>query len=194
MLKNEKLKNTLNRIKVEYFKRSAFYLFFIRVGLLAILWLVFYWLASSFLPLRNFILDVLIPPFERSITLFSHWLLDIFGYEAISYGNVVQIINTRGISIEMGCWAIDLMALFAGFIIACPGKILSKAWYIASGVVLIHILNIIRIASLCVVQSCCPKYLDFNHHILFKAIVYICIFIFWVIWIKYFVKVEAREE
>lgn len=185
---SEKLISRYDKLKNEYNKRRTFYLFFLKAGFLCALWVILYTLSSNFSLLRSFILDILIPPFERSITLFSEILLRIFGYDAISYDNVIQIIGTRGIILEMGCWAIDLMALFTGFIIACPGKVISKIWFIISGVILIHILNIIRIAALCIVQLCCPAYLDFNHHILFKSIVYLCIFVFWILWIKYFVN------
>ncbi|MBX7204283.1 MAG: exosortase family protein XrtF [Bacteroidia bacterium] len=88
------------------------------------------------------------------------------------------------VGVGRGCNALELFVLFAGFIMAFPGAVKNKVWYIMAGIVLIHILNVCRVAALAVIQFKAPQYLDFNHRYTFTFLVYGVIFILWIIWVK----------
>lgn len=96
------------------------------------------------------------------------------------------------VGVGRGCNALELFVLFAGFIIAFPGSVKHKFWFIPVGLVLIHFLNVIRVAALAMIQFKAPEYLDFNHRYTFTFIVYGVIFLFWVIWVKKFSKTGLK--
>lgn len=79
-----------------------------------------------------------------------------------------------------------LLALFAGFILSVPGKLIQKAWFIPAGMAGIFGLNVFRVCCLMMIQVHAPEWLDFNHKYTFTLLVYAGIFSLWMIWVKYF--------
>lgn len=96
--------------------------------------------------------------------------------------------NFGELFIDNRCLALDLMYTFSAFIISFYGPWIKKIWFILLGIFIINSLNVLRIAGLSLTEMYYPKYLNFNHHILFTYIVYFFTFILWVIWIKRFAK------
>jgi exosortase/archaeosortase family protein len=183
----------IERIKTEYGRRKRMYVFFLRLIALYILWVLFYAIASNVQIVRVFVLNA-VQPIVDTIVWGSASYLRILGFEPEVYENVIRIPGTRGIQLEYGCWAFDLMVLFAAVILAFPGKCKPKLIIIPIGIVFIHILNIIRNGSLCLIQYCCPQYMDINHHVIFKAVVYIAIFFMWRYYVKHFMKNTKVSE
>ncbi len=95
---------------------------------------------------------------------------------------VIGIDGTHGLWVGDPCNGITLFALFVGFIIAYPGKIKNKLWFIPLGLLSIHIINILRIVSLCLIVLYKPDSLAFNHTYTFTILVYAYVFWLWLIW------------
>lgn len=95
---------------------------------------------------------------------------------------VIGIDGTHGLWVGDPCNGITLFALFVGFIIAYPGKIKNKMWFIPLGLLSIHIINILRIVSLCLIVLYKPESLAFNHTYTFTILVYAYVFWLWLIW------------
>lgn len=107
---------------------------------------------------------------------------------------VIGIDGSDGVWIGSSCNAITLFFLFAVFIAAYPGHQKSKLWYIPVGILLIHVLNIVRVVVLAMIAFYNPLYLDFNHTYTFTFIIYGFIFILWMTWVnKYSIK-ELNEK
>lgn len=87
-----------------------------------------------------------------------------------------------------GCNAVSVMILFISFIIAFSGKFKQTFFFIISGVVLIYILNVIRIALLTVLMYNFPESKHFLHGVLFPLIIYGLVFVLWIIWVNKFSK------
>lgn len=85
-----------------------------------------------------------------------------------------------------GCNALSVIILFISFIIAFSGKIKPTVLYIISGSILIHILNIFRIALLCVLIYYYPKQQHFWHGVAFPLFIYGVVFVLWIIWVNKF--------
>jgi len=115
----------------------------------------------------------------------AHILLEIFGFSNKVWftEGILQMAGTKGIWIGEGCMGRNMLGLFAGFIIAYPGIISKKIWFIPSGIAAITVLNIIRVAALVLVQKYAPEYMEINHHVVFKYAVYTLIFLMWTLWI-----------
>lgn len=85
-----------------------------------------------------------------------------------------------------GCNALSVIILFISFIIAFSGKIKTTLLYLISGSILIHILNVFRISSLCVLMYHFPDQKHFLHGVVFPFFIYGVVFLLWIIWVNKF--------
>ena len=91
-----------------------------------------------------------------------------------------------------GCNGLSVIILFISFIIAFSGKIKPTVLFIIGGSILIHILNVFRIALLCVLMYYYPKQQHFLHGIVFPLFIYGVVFILWIIWVNKFSKYATK--
>lgn len=119
----------------------------------------------------------------------SCFLLDSFGYVTLEESHVenirtIGIDGTHGLWIGDPCNGLTLFALFIGFVVAYPGPVKKKLWFIPLGVIAIHAVNILRIVALSMIIYYFPDpaVLDFNHTYTFTMIVYGFDFALWYIW------------
>ena len=161
--------------------------FILKSALLYLLWYLLYeqWLLKDGL-LDHFLIDHLVQSTE--------FILQLFNYDTFSYADAVGIDGSHGVLIGVPCNGFDLFALFAGFVIAFPGKIKNKLAYIPIGILIIHFLNIIRLVALAIVVVYYPDSLQFNHKYTFTIIVYFCIFLMWILWVKKFSGLNNKSE
>ncbi len=157
--------------------------FFINGALLFVLWWVFYTFFRNTAFIHAIYEDAT-ALLTKNLLITSKYFLNIWGFETEIFGKTVRIVGTGGVYLDRGCLARNLMGLFTGFIVAYPGIIRKKLWFIPLGLVLITIINIFRISGLAYVVLCCPQHVDINHHVIFKYTVYILIFLMWYIWIQ----------
>lgn len=84
-----------------------------------------------------------------------------------------------------GCNAISVMILFLAFIFA-----FYKGWktfvYAIIGIVLLHLMNVLRIAGLNILIMEKPEYIKIGHDYFFPAIIYGTVVVLWIVWIKFF--------
>ena len=161
--------------------------FFLKATGLYILWYLLYELWIH--PAGKFdllIIDNLIFTSSVILKLLGYTLID-FPYSAAIRS--MGIDGTHGLWIGDACNGITLFALFTGFMLAFPGPLKAKFWFIPLGLLFIHILNIFRIVGLSVTQFYFPDALDFNHTYTFTILVYSLVFALWLIWVnKFYMK------
>ena len=85
-----------------------------------------------------------------------------------------------------GCNALSVIILFISFVIAFSGKLKNTIYFIISGSIIIHVLNITRIALLMVAFYNFPEANFILHDILFPLVIYGAVFILWIIWVNKF--------
>lgn len=85
-----------------------------------------------------------------------------------------------------GCNAISIMILFLAFIFVFY-KGAKTFLFAIGGLVVIHIMNVLRIALINVIFVKYPEYGTAAHDYLFPAIIYGTIVALWIIWVKVFV-------
>lgn len=123
--------------------------------------------------------------FTSVLILISANLLKALGYKNVHYGDFQVGVNTDSfVYVGSGCIGVDLMFLFAGFIIAYKGGLKDKILFILAGSFIIQIVNVIRIAALAIIFYHWPEYLNFNHKYTFTLVMYLIIFGMWVYWVK----------
>lgn len=91
-----------------------------------------------------------------------------------------------------GCNGISVMILFVAFVIAFRGKWLATSLYILSGLLVIHLLNIVRIALLAMALLEFPQSEELLHGVVFPAVIYGTVLLLWVIWVNKFAKHGGR--
>jgi len=90
------------------------------------------------------------------------------------------------LSVYEGCNGINTMIVFAAFVIALGPLNKKTLWFVLSGLLLIHLVNLSRITALFFVSKFLPQFMYFTHKYLFTATLYVVIFILWIVWVKKF--------
>jgi exosortase family protein XrtF len=115
----------------------------------------------------------------------SKLFLNLLGYKIyFLHERQIFIEHANGIFIGDPCNGLNLFALFSGFIIAYPGALKSKLFYIPAGILFIHLVNVLRISFLLLLQLKAPEYMEFNHTYTFTILIYGCIFLLWIFWVN----------
>ncbi len=167
--------------KIRTLVTNPLILFFLKSSFLFLLWIIVYdfWIN----PAQTFDLFVI----DQLLTQ-GRFILELLGYELIPDAvydtdyRTLGLDGTHGVWVGDPCNGITIFALFVGFIVAYPGKLLQKLWFIPFGIITIHLLNVIRIAALCIILLEAPDKLEFNHTYVFTTIIYSYIFLLWYWW------------
>lgn len=121
-------------------------------------------------------------------------LLTALGYTLLPEPANAEMIRTVGVQgghllwIGDPCNGVSLFAVFALFLITYPGPWRHKAWFIPLGLLSIHLINVVRIAALCIVVTIDYELLNFNHDYTFYVVVYGWVFLLWFLWVKRFAR------
>jgi exosortase family protein XrtF len=155
----------------------------------------FLFIAGFLLLSWNFLYDLYLKPNTQidryvidNLISVSGFVLTSVGYELMPTPPAAQQIRTIGIDGSSGVWIGDpcngiiLFALFLVFMIAYPGPWKKKLWYIPLGLVIIHLVNIIRIIALTIIVTIDINWLEFNHNYTFYIFVYGAVFALWYYW------------
>ncbi len=97
--------------------------------------------------------------------------------------------------INEGCNAISVMIIFVAFIIAFSTTWKQTSLFILSGLFIIQIMNILRIALLNYIFVYLPNYGKIAHDYLFPAIIYGTVVFLWIIWVRFFaLKIKSIDQ
>lgn len=137
----------------------------------------------------------------------DHWLIDrltadagsvlrLLGYELLPEpaGDTNRYIGVQGGSflwIGDRCDGLSVMVVFALFMLAFPGPKLHKPWFALLGILVIHVINVLRVVALCIVVTIDYELLNFQHDYTFQIVVYGCVLALWYIWIKRFAPLPS---
>lgn len=88
------------------------------------------------------------------------------------------------VGIYQACNGLELMVLYAGFIVCFTGSWRRKLLFITGGVLALYALNVVRSALLVWVGLEYPRHFDFAHKYLFNMVVYALTFLLWVWYVQ----------
>lgn len=83
-----------------------------------------------------------------------------------------------------GCNGLNIMIIFVAFIVAFGPLNRSTLWFVPAGLMIIHVMNLLRIGLLFFVAKDLPDMMYFTHKYLFTASLYIVIFALWWFWVR----------
>ncbi|MFL9834728.1 exosortase family protein XrtF [Chryseobacterium terrae] len=130
-------------------------------------------------------------PFSRLIARQVMFLQNSIGYPSAIYDDVPKQqvwfhVKTHFVTrMVEGCNAISVMILFLSFVFAFY-KGAKTFVFVGVGLILLHIMNVLRIAGLNIVYSDYPQYGKMSHDYVFPAIIYGSVVVLWLVWIKFF--------
>lgn len=169
-------------------KNKAFFVFLIKFGVTYLVLSLIYWAY-----LQQFNADAFEPDsMTTTVTRQAEYLVNLLGKNASIVPHTKEaswrfLINGKSVArIVEGCNAISVMILFTAFIIAFSSTFKRTTLFILAGLIIIHLLNVIRIALLCLSFYYYPQYNDLMHDILFPLFIYGVVFILWIIWVQKF--------
>ena len=81
---------------------------------------------------------------------------------------------------------------FTMFLLAFPGPWRHKPWFAVLSVLSIHLINVLRVAALCIVVTIDYELLNFQHDYTFQVIVYGWVLLLWFIWVKRFAPLPGK--
>jgi exosortase/archaeosortase family protein len=108
--------------------------------------------------------------------------LSFVGWEIETAGRFIACIGNRGVEIQNGCNGMDLLGLYAGFIIAYPGDLKKRAVFMAGGIGLLFITNVLRIAFFALSNLYFPQYWDPVHYYSSYVFFYPIVLTLWYLW------------
>ena len=90
--------------------------------------------------------------------------------------------NHGGILISSGCTGLKQIIQVLLLFLIYPGPLKHKAWFIPSGIVIIHMTNILRIILLALAIISDLPHIEFIHTYILRPLFYVVIFFMWWIW------------
>lgn len=169
-------------------KNRPFFIFLIKFGISYVVLSLVYWLYLSRFDATKFETDSMTYAVARQ----AEMLTDFTGNEAHIAPHESQAcyrfsVNGRRVArIVEGCNAVSVMILFASFIIAFSSTFKKTALFIIAGIGIIHVLNVVRIALLCLSFYYYPEYKTIMHDIVFPLFIYGVVFALWIVWVQKF--------
>ena len=143
----------------------------------------------------------LLTEFSKLLSSQSNFILSIFNFQTSieMHGDMVvaKVIGyqyNHGVWIGEPCNGIKVFGLFTIFILSFRGDIIKKLIFIPFGILIIHFLNILRIALLTYISAINPYILDFNHNVTFQLLIYGSMLGLWYIWIINFSHQKTHEN
>ena len=164
-----------------------FFIFLIKFFGVYIILTVIYQLYLNGFDTRLFEVD----GFTRLVATQTEIVLDLF-YNAViadhpSQPSIQLSLNGDYLArIVEGCNALSVMILFTAFVVAFKGSVKKTVLFILAGIVVIHILNIFRIALLTMALLHYSKYGHVLHSVVFPLFIYGVVFLLWILWVNNF--------
>jgi len=119
----------------------------------------------------------------------SVWLINALGFEVEAVGARIHVGPEKlFVTVTPECTTLKQWVHWVVIIIFFPGPWKHKLWYIPSGILVIHLTNIVRISGLAILRLPFPEVSHFNffHDYIFKTLFYVVIFLMWYLWYEKF--------
>ncbi|MCF6172103.1 MAG: exosortase/archaeosortase family protein [Bacteroidales bacterium] len=119
----------------------------------------------------------------HQVFLPAAWIVEnILQYPIKTVGNTLFFENNGYVEVVGSCSGLKQFYQWFVLILLFPGPWKKKLWYIPAGLLVIHLVNILRIVTLSVVTVHWPAQWDFIHLWVLRPFFYVVIFVMWMIW------------
>ena len=166
-------------------KNRAFFLFLAKFGLSYLVLSCLYWLYLNQYDAAKFEPDGM----THTVAAQARAFVQLLGKDAAIEPRATEAsylfrINGRAVArVVEGCNAVSVMILFAAFIVAFSTTFKRTSLYILAGIIILHILNVLRVGLLCIGIYYYKEYTALMHDIIFPLFIYGVVFALWVVWV-----------
>lgn len=123
----------------------------------------------------------------------SSWILKhLTNYSFSLRGNSIFVGNGF-VGVNEGCSGLKQFLQWIVLMVFFPGPWKHKLWFIPSGLVVLHLVNIFRISALSALLLYLPEHWKFMHDWIFRPFFYVVMFVMWVLWVEKF-KSSRKDE
>ncbi len=165
---------------------------FLKRSLFAIIgWII----LDSIISIDYYLTDFVAYGSEYIANLLTHCDAQIIKSTLINNNISIEKISLNGchtnIAIGHSCNGKAIIYLYTAFIIATAGySIRKKSFFCISGIILISIANVFRIAGLFIIKRDAPTWFDIAHKNIFQILMYVIIIALWMLFLK---KIPSRS-
>lgn len=169
-------------------KNRAFFLFLLKFGVTYLVLSAAYWFYLAQYDAQNYEPDAM----TGIVAYQAEDVIDFFGGDAATrprhHENSYKFfINDQPVArIVEGCNALSVMILFTAFVVAFSSTFKRTTLFVLTGLAIIHILNILRVALMCLSLYHYPQYEALVHDIVFPLFIYGVVFLLWILWVTKF--------
>ncbi len=129
--------------------------------------------------------------FEVLTAQVAGYFMTITGLEPLIYKNVIKFAGIIWL-VDAECTAINLLNVFAAFILVYPASIKSKSIGLLIGLPFIITANIVRLFGMAWVVEIAPSYVGYFHDYLWQVVFLIMVGIMWFVWVDTMVSNESK--
>lgn len=174
---------TWHKIRRTYAQYAVLFNFYLFLGwFYVMLFLVSKW------PMTEPFLSLHLPMW---IAQASAWLLSLIGFESVSNGANVRLLDGFAFTIVAHCTGVYGKIIFASAVLAFPATIKEKLIGIGLGIPFLQMVNIARVSFLGIVGLYSREIFDFCHYWLLQGIFIAFIIVGWLAWRILVVKSES---
>lgn len=138
----------------------------------------------EFWPVQEFIVGIR-DWLADQVFIQSAWIdVHILGLDLVKEERTMRFPGHGYIGINLSCSGFKQIMQFVVLMLFFPGPWKHKAWFIPTGVIVVHLTNLFRIVGLSVVTIYWPNYWGFSHDYLFRPSFYVVMFGMWVLWVE----------
>jgi exosortase family protein XrtF len=177
-------------------KNKAFFIFLAKFALSYLLLSGIYWLYLSQYDAAKFEPDGMTRIVAEQSRDIGQWLgEDVNILPHTKEASYKVFVNNKFVArVVEGCNAVSVMILFTAFIIAFSTTFKRTSLYIIAGILVIHVLNVIRVGMLSLGFYYYYDYRELLHDILFPVFIYGVVFVLWVLWVTKFSGNAAKVQ
>lgn len=133
------------------------------------------------------------------VTAQTSWLLNTTGYDTscrdVEGAAKVALVD-RGatvLNVFEGCNGVNVMIVFVAFLFAFGGPAGTMALFIPIGLLVIHLVNLLRISLLFYLARTDSAQFYYYHKYFFTATLYLIVFGLWALWVMHIYESRRRE-
>lgn len=138
-----------------------------------------YWpFQTIVMPVYDFLTNLL---FHHSVWVLRH----LTHYSFTTHGRDI-LIGSGYVGVHPGCSSLKQSLEWIVLMTFFPGPWKHKVWFIPLGLVVIHVVNILRISGLSILLIYYPEHWKFTHDYIWRPFFYVVMFLLWVWWVEKF--------
>ncbi len=132
-------------------------------------------------------------PFEYFTASVTTGLIHLFGIPAVQNDIIIYLTNAVW-EVDTECTALEIMIIFASFVIVYRASYRAKAAGLLMGLPFIFGANIARLLIMAFIDKDAPQYSSFFHDYMWQVAFIIMVMVMWIVWIDMVVKRERKTS